>query len=229
MAFPLACVESLLTAAGWPHQQGVFRKRRVVHALIALGAVRQLAEASAMLGATVPITAQRLFASMFESDKDWSDADSNELFEELDELSAQARSALFLDPFFPLIGSEFIIALNRPDEIAWDGDDGFTTPGNLIDVSVTRAYLRSLYWGLSKPDQVRRWMAAKDAGETLPRPLAKAAGVELAGESADVVAWFLDSIGAYEQVAPFPDAPPELVARLSVEEGGRFGVVPSRS
>lgn len=216
MAFPKTFVTMLVRQAGWPQERGTFRKKVVVNGLVAAGAVDQLAHACAMLAATQPDVAQRLFASCFQTEKDWTEASNDEMFREFGQV-ANAASSLD-DPASALVNERFRSLLLSQEEIPWDGENGFST-GTVAEEQIVWACLNSLYWGFTRPDDVKRWMAVDDEGATDSMSRARAAGVEFDegsdGTNSELLDGFREVLSAYEeQVAKLAPAPPALLARL---------------
>jgi hypothetical protein len=189
MAFPRTFVMGLVMSAGWPQKRGTFRKKRVVNGVLASGAVDQLAQSSAMLGAEDPVTARRLFASCFPADKDWTEPSVDEVFAMLQFEIVDASAAA--DPTEALVDRDFRRLLLVREELPWEGDHSFYT-APIFEEMITFACLRYLYWGLKEPDAVRHWMAQEDAVRPASLERARASGLALdegfTGEASEVVA-----------------------------------------
>lgn len=207
-------VFGLLQEMAWPRRKGVFRRKQIVPGLIVDLAVAEMVEASAAIAAADRGAGLRLFASCFVVDKDWTAADVDELFVEMDQDCVEAvRNGpyeTFVEERYATLG----------DEIPWETVTSDATG------RFNWGCLSAAYWGISDPDAVRADVARRLTQQAEVRPRAEAAGVIFEEDGVESVDDYLrvslETLARFEtSVGPVPEAPWALVERFGRHEASR--------
>ncbi len=215
MNFSSFVVASFLRAAGWPQQKGLVRKRLVVNAIAADGALRHLVEIGAGIGASDPGLAARLLANVFFI-RDWRAKPPADLVNEL--LLAEIAPPISMYPYEIVFEGNFPVFAKHMSEVTWENlAQNYAAYGILFG--------RAVVWGIQNRDAMEVALNLERSGWEAGAGSARSAGLNIpeAFPYATNQAFYdacRDVANGYEmEMGPLADPPVELESELLARRG----------
>lgn len=201
-------VKNLLREAGWPRKKGILRKD-VVDTTILDGAIDQMVDWAAAIGAGRPKLGLQVLAEMFR-DRDWTSDNAPSIQQFIDTMRLE-NSAWAGDV---CLAPREIVDPNRFAQIGKTIDAKKLTDKQMR-IALEQFCLEGLLWGFANPDAFRAWYIGYLEDADGRRALAKAGDVNVFDPS-DLSSLFDDSetiLRNYEQdIGLLPEIPDRLHA-----------------
>lgn len=201
-------VSGLLREAGWPQKKGILRKN-VVDTTILDGAIDQMVDWAAAIGAGRPKVGLQVLAEMFR-DRDWASDNAPSIRKFIDGMRLK-NSAWAGDSY---LAPREIVSPNRFAQLGKTIDAGRLTDERMR-TALEQFCLEGLLWGFANPEAFCAWYVGYLEDADGSRARARASGVDVVDPSG-LSALFDDSetiLRNYEQdIGSLPDVPDQLQA-----------------
>ena len=202
----------MLNNAGWPREEGRFRKKHVVNAFLVNMTMSQLNRVGVILGFSSPEVALRLLTKGF-SARDWANTSADYFKDDLDPMDdvSNNEGVPAWETLNPISGIRPSSVKQAEGTIPWESLAEPQWEGNY-----TIGFYQSITWALIHPAEAEIQLTI-DTNETLTgMKEAEQHGVEFEGEMPPSVAdWAVQTqeiVAAYESEAgDLPDIEPSLL------------------
>lgn len=199
-------VVGLLREAGWPQKQGIFRKN-VVDTVVLDGAVDQMVDWAAGIGAGHPKLALQMIAEMFR-ERDWSGDNAPSIKQFIEGIRSEndAWNGISTMPPKEVVSPTRFTQLGRTIDAQKLTDPQMRT-------ALEHFCLQGLLWGLANPDSFIAWYASYVGDRAEKRALETKAGLEI-NDPSEISEFFNDCevlLRKYEEdIQPLPPIPARL-------------------
>ena len=199
-------ITSFLKQAGWPKRRGLFNSDAVVDTRIADGAIDQMVDWSAALGACRPRLALKIIACMFH-DKDWESENAPRILDFINE----TRN------LWDTLGNKAPHDIVTSIKLSKDFGKMIKAKDlnyNRIRTVFEQICLEGLLWGLANPDRFKTWYELQEKSFKERLPVCKNLG--LAVNAVPTLSEFLreseEILNGYEtEIGPLPSIPLKLL------------------
>lgn len=200
-------VSDLLREAGWPKKQGILRKN-VVDTKVLDGAIDQMINWAASIGAGRPQLGLRVLAEMFRN-RDWDSDNAPSIRDFINEMRSQNSAWAGSKAMAP----KEVVSPSRFARLGKTIDAGKLTDEQMR-TALEQFCLEGLLWGIANPEAFGSWYAAYVEDSDRKRSLARAHGLDIE-EPSNLSALFEDSekiLRNYEQdIGDLPKIPDRLL------------------
>ena len=221
LSFPTYFLLNMVTNAGWPREEGRFRKKSVVSMMVVSSTFTQLNRIGIVLGAGTPEIALKLLTLGF-GRRDWQNRSVDDLISTFDphtKITEMASGAPW-DDLNPIsFKPNSVKQLEETAPWMWLAEPQ-------TEASYSTGFIRSLLWGLLHHNEARS-LVTTDAAQTAETSIeAQAHGLQLDGQLPDdfeswlqnateLVDGYVEAQGALPGIEPSLLKHPLFAARMS--------------